>query len=337
MKKRQRYISFIILMFLTILFNLYYTTFYDIIEYATDPSDSLPFDTMHENTITNLSNANNAISDGSGAVFDQFIVLKKTDFFSHIRNYYIPIGLFLEMKVFNSKIFEYLEEEGISTNSPENLPDDVYKYSSDINTLFKNLGTIIDNNTAYKTDIGKIIKNYVNENRDINYDFTSDDFTSDDFKTIYDENDAALNSIRAFYNKKQLIDLKIIESDEASRPDFLIIIATMLYELEEIQVKLNNEYYNKKIQEALKYFPTLIKDSHNNYLNDIYEYIEIGTISSADGNDSLQEDYGYHNAYNNNNDVINIDLSDFVKKDEIKDLITMDDVETFLKRKGAAF
>ena len=113
----------------------------------------------------------------------------------------------------------------------------------------------------------------------------------------------------------------------------------MLYELGEMQVKLDKEDYGNKMREVFQYFPTLISDSDNNYLNNIYEYIEIGTISSADVNDSLQEDAGYHNAYNNNNndDVINIDLSDFVKKDEIKDLITMDDVETFLKRKGAAF
>jgi hypothetical protein len=242
-------------MIVIIIFNLYFSTFYNVIEYATNLDEKLPFITLNNDLNINIRDIQDIISANE----QDFIVLNN-DIFLDTKQYYISIAIFSELTMFN---MELIDDNNLENKTREEYPQSIQEYSSYIGSLFKNIAEIIQNYNKYKNDIDLIVVDYLNE--DVDYAFTND------FQILYDDLNTTLSDIRSFLDIYQDYDFNLLKSDYAINPDFLIIIISIYAEFIQIYT-LNNDDYIMKINSFVSII-ALLKQHFYFYENDIYDAI----------------------------------------------------------------
>ena len=269
MNYNKYHINFVIFMILIIIFNLYFSTFYNVIEYATNLDETPPFQTIYNDLSINLKDIQNLISANE----PDFIVLNNNIFLDS-KQYYISIAIFSELIMFNKEV---LDDNNLETKTAEQYPQSIQLYFSYIKSLFKNIAEIIENYNKYKNDINLIVVDYLN--KDVDYTFTND------FQSIYSDLNKSLSDIRSFLDTYHDYDFNLLKSDYAINPDFIIIITSIFAEVIQIY-QLKNDDYNMKLN---SFTSNIILLNHHFYFyeNDIYKVIN-NNNSNNNNSSSLQ-------------------------------------------------
>jgi len=312
MKYKKYHIRLVISMILIIVFNLYFSTVYNIVEYATNPNTPTPppFETLITNITNDLKAIKNFISPSNETIFNNFIILNSS-IFSDIKQHIMAIAIFQEKLLFDQ---ELVNDYNLKELEKDNYPPVVKEYISITESISNILTDLLKNYTVYKQDINLISNNYFNKNK-TDYTF------SNDFENIYSNLDTELDNFRTFFYKNGSENYKAMNSDYAIDSDFFIIAATILIELVELQ-KLN-EKSAKLVNDFRTNMFTLVGNIQ--YKDNIYTFID---------NNVNQTDMPIY-AEINKSDIINLinnnpeEFPNFVKQEtlneELDKLVKLDE------------
>ena len=307
MNYKKYHINFIIFMILIIIFNLYFSTFYNVIEYATNLHETPPFQTIYNDLSINLKDIKTLISAN-----EQDFIVVNNNIFLDSKQYYISIAIFSELIMFNKELIEEnnleditAEENNLENITTEEYPQSIQLYYSYIGSLFKNIAEIIENYNKYKNDINLIVVDYFN--KDVDYAFTND------FQILYSDLNKALSDIRSFLDTYYDYDFNLLKSDYAINPDFIIIITSIFAEVNQIS-QLKNDEYNMKLNNFTSNI-ILLYNHFYFYENDIYKVINNNSNNNSSSSTLQINKSELFNIINKNLDK----FPEIVKYDELNE------------------
>jgi hypothetical protein len=261
-------------MILIIIFNLYFSTFYNIIEYATNPDDIPPFQVIYNDLTVNLIAVKDLVSTNDEQLFNNLIALKSHIFLDNIQ-YLILINIYSEINTFVNNL---VEDNNLKNLTVKQYPPSIKDFYSKIQSISSNLEKILNEYNTHKNNINLITIDYSNKN--VDYAFTND------FEIIYNDLNETLSDIRTFLNTFEYDNLVFLKSDYAINPNFFIIMVAIAAEFKQIK-QLNNDNYNMKLSAVTSNISILAKN-FKHYHEDIYEVIYNNPTNNNTSNSTSQ-------------------------------------------------